>query len=231
MVSAIDNIVKQIHTGRLLVLILTLSLAFQANSQSYAPINVTCPPALVRSGENGLSLLETQYIFQRKLRATESLQAWLELVNLTDFNVSSFLANESNAPTLAIAFSGGGYRAMLNGAGVFQGTPPLAGFSFKGLDGRVMGNGNMSGFLQANVYISGLSGGSWLVGPVAVHDFATIDILQSDYWNLQVNLVAPAGLANKTKLYTDIYNQVQQKVDAGFNTYVHPDWIYLILEQ
>jgi lysophospholipase len=78
----------------------------------------------------------------------------------------------------------------------------------------------MSGFLQTNTYIAGLSGGSWLVGSVAVHDFATIDTLRTDYWHLQDNLVAPSGLANKTMLYTDIYDQVSQKSDAGFNTCV-----------
>jgi lysophospholipase len=78
----------------------------------------------------------------------------------------------------------------------------------------------MTGFLQANTYISGLSGGSWLVGPVAVHDFATVDILRNDYWHLQDNLVAPAGLVNKTTFYSDLYNEVQEKVDAGFDTCV-----------
>ena len=90
-------------------------------AQSYAPINVTCPTDLIRYGDNGLSPLEKQYIAQRRTKATENLATWLGLVGLQDFNVSSFLANQSNAPTLAIAFSGGGYRAMLNGAGVFQG--------------------------------------------------------------------------------------------------------------
>ena len=78
----------------------------------------------------------------------------------------------------------------------------------------------MSGFLQTNTYISGLSGGSWLVGPVAVHDFATVDTLRNDYWHLQDNLVAPPGLVNKTILYTELYDQVKQKSDAGFDTCV-----------
>jgi lysophospholipase len=76
----------------------------------------------------------------------------------------------------------------------------------------------MSGFLQANSYISGLSGGSWLVGPIAVHDFATIDTLRNDYWHLEDNLVLPSGFINKTRFYSDIIDQVQQKTDAGFDT-------------
>jgi lysophospholipase len=90
------------------------------------------------------------------------------------------------------------------------------------LDGRVQGNGIMSGFLQTNTYISGLSGGSWLIGAIAVHDFATIDTMRNNYWHLQDNLVSPAELLDKISFYDDIYYQVSQKVDAGFDTYVHP---------
>jgi lysophospholipase len=76
----------------------------------------------------------------------------------------------------------------------------------------------MSGFLQAHTYISGLSGGSWLIGAIAVHDFATIDTMRSNYWHLQDNLVIPSGLINEIEFYTDIYNEVAQKKDAGFDT-------------
>jgi len=86
-----------------------------------------------------------------------------------------------------------------------------------GLDGRIS-NGNISGFLQANTYISGLSGGSWLIGAIAVHDFATIDTMRNDYWHLLDNLVAPSGFISLVTFYDDIYDQVQQKADAGFET-------------
>lgn len=111
---------KEIQIG--LLFIWALNFAFLVNTESYAPINATCPPSLIRYGDNGLSPLESHYISQRQTKITENLKSWLELVNLQDFNVSAFLANTSNVPTLAIAFSGGGHRAMLNGAGVFQGT-------------------------------------------------------------------------------------------------------------
>src|SRR5947207_1735725 len=87
------------------------------------------------------------------------------------------------------------------------------------LDGRVQRSGKMPGFLQANTYISGLSGGSWLIGAIALHDFATIDTMRNDYWHLHDNLVAPAGFLNKVSFYEDIYNQVLQKLEAGFETY------------
>ena len=112
---------RQIQISRILF-IWALSLAFVVNAESYAPINVTCPSDLIRYGNNGLSHFESQYISQRQTRVTENLKSWLNFVNLQDFNASAFLSNTSNVPILAIAFSGGGYRAMLNGAGVFQGT-------------------------------------------------------------------------------------------------------------
>jgi hypothetical protein len=96
-------------------------LAGTAFAQSYAPINVPCPANLIRSGDVGLSPSELAYISQRKSKAAQNLHSWLEGLNLTNFNASDFLSNTSNVPTMALAFSGGGYRAMLNGAGVFQG--------------------------------------------------------------------------------------------------------------
>jgi len=105
----------------LLLLNVIVSLLSLVSALSYAPKNVTCPTNLIRYGNNGLSTQESSYISQRRTKATQNLQTWLERVNLDNFNVSAFLANQSNVPTLAIAFSGGGYRAMLNGAGVFQG--------------------------------------------------------------------------------------------------------------
>jgi lysophospholipase len=89
-----------------------------------------------------------------------------------------------------------------------------------GLDGRIAGNGNLTGFLQANTYIAGLSGGSWLIGAIAVNDFATIDTMRNDFWHLQDNLVAPSGFISLVTFYDDLYDQVQQKADAGFETYI-----------
>jgi lysophospholipase len=89
---------------------------------------------------------------------------------------------------------------------------------YLGLDGRVSGGGNVSGFLQTMTYIAGLSGGSWLIGPIAVHDFATINTMRNDYWHLNDNLIAPSGFVNAVEFYDAIFNQVQQKADAGFET-------------
>ena len=42
--------------------------------------------------------------------------------------------------------------------------------------------------------------------------------MRNDYWHLSDNLVAPSGFINLVTFYDDIYDQVQQKADAGFET-------------
>jgi len=79
----------------------------------------------------------------------------------------------SALPTLGIAVSGGGYRALMNGAGVLS-----------AFDERSSGSTDESGVggvLQSATYLSGLSGGSWLVGSVYVQNFSTVEgILDGD---------------------------------------------------
>ena len=74
----------------------------------------------------------------------------------------------------------------------------------------------MSGFLQTMSYISGLSGGSWLIGAIAVHDFATIDTMRSNYWHLHDNLVLPSK--DLASFYEEINKHVEEKERAGFDT-------------
>ena len=122
--SFCESVSIMARSRHLMLLNIVVGFVSLVSALSYAPKNVTCPANLIRYGDNGLSPLESQYISQRRTKATQNLQSWLERVNLDNFDVSAFLANQSNVPTLAIAFSGGGYRAMLNGAGVFQGIFP-----------------------------------------------------------------------------------------------------------
>ena len=105
----------------LLSLLWSSYLIASAMALSYAPIYVPCPDNLIRYGNDGLSPHESAYISRRKNKAGLNLLSWIQKLNLTGFDAMEFFANPSNVPTLALAFSGGGYRAMLNGAGVFQG--------------------------------------------------------------------------------------------------------------
>jgi hypothetical protein len=76
----------------------------------------------------------------------------------------------TGVPRIGIALSGGGYRAMLNGAGVIQ--------SFTGSDPNANGNGT-GGILDSSLYITGLSGGSWTIGSWALNNWPDMNTLVS----------------------------------------------------
>ena len=83
--------------------------------------------------------------------------------NLGDFSLEQYFSihsrNTSALPNVAIAFSGGGYRACLSGAGAIQ--------AFDSREGNLT-VGHLGGLLQSATYIAGLSGGSWLLGSIYV---------------------------------------------------------------
>ena len=84
-------------------------------------------------------------------------------LNIGGFDVNKYFrdnaGNSSVLPNIALAFSGGGYRACLNGAGAVQ-----------AFDSRepIAKAGKLGGLLQSSTYIAGLSGGGWLVGSIYV---------------------------------------------------------------
>ena len=90
------------------------------------------------------------------------------------FDVNAYLdrlsLNAEELPIIGIALSGGGYRALMNGAGAFA--------AFDNRTSNSTAQGHLGGILQAATYISGLSGGSWLVGSLYMQNFPTIqDVL------------------------------------------------------
>jgi lysophospholipase len=103
------------------------------------------------------------------------LRDFLARSNITGFNVGNYFdahaSDQSNLPNIGIAVSGGGYRALMVGAGA------LAAF-----DSRTSGStasGHLGGLLQSATYLTGLSGGSWLVGSMYGQNFASIQDLLS----------------------------------------------------
>ena len=100
---------------------------------------------------------------------------------------------------------------MLNGAGVFR-----------ALDRRTSRVPEFSGLMQGMNYMAGLSGGNWLVGGSALNDFASIDDLLDNHWNLDKSLVT--GVRGNPKQHVKgvlkyllgIKDQVREKAKAGF---------------
>ncbi|KAF9889347.1 Lysophospholipase 1 [Aspergillus nanangensis] len=194
----------------------------------YTPANVSCPATRpsIRSA-SALSSNETEWL---KLRRNETLQPMKDLLgrlNLTGFDATSYInqhaSNVSNLPNIAIAVSGGGYRAMTNGAG-----------AIKAFDDRTSGatdSGHLGGLLQSATYLSGLSGGGWLVGSVYINNFTTISDLQSSdrLWQLKTSILEGPDakhlqILSSAKYWDQLVKTVDGKKDAGFNTSLTDYW-------
>lgn len=103
----------------------------------YAPKPTSCPStALVRNADS-VNADEKNFVSSRKPKADKSLAAWLKKQG--NFNAAS-------QPLVGFTSSGGGYRALLETAGVIQ-----------AIDGRDSNFGT-SGIFQGLTYEAGLSG-------------------------------------------------------------------------
>lgn len=206
------------------VLPLALALLSGVSAKSdkenpYVPTHVDCPEdsTFVRRA-NALSPDEADWLKGRDSITKPVLIDWLKNSNLTDFDPQSFLSNDTIR--VGLAFSGGGYRAMLAGAG-----------QFAALDNRTTNStepGHMGGLVQASTYFAGLSGGNWLVGSIVINNFTSVQDLQAsdDVWDLSKSIFAPGGInVFKTLGYwDDIIDDVEAKKDAGWNTSLTDLW-------
>ena len=120
------------------------------------------------------------------------MQDFLSRMNISGFNVDNYFSkhssNADDLPNIALAFSGGGYRAMLNGAGALA--------AFDNRTAQSTSSGHIGGLLQASTYIAGLSGGSWLVGSVYINNFSSVEQLAStgpgnsgSFWQIQNSIL------------------------------------------
>jgi lysophospholipase len=131
----------------------------------------------------------------------------------------------SALPNIGIAVSGGGYRALMNGGG-----------ALKAFDSRTEGanqQGHLGGLLQSATYLSGLSGGGWLVGSLYLNNLTTVPALQADdtgtVWEFQDSLlVSPddtgISLFNTLGYWRDVMSDVDSKRDAGYEVSITDYW-------
>jgi len=176
---------------------------------TYAPISTSCPSTSLIRIADGLSDDEQAYRTARKAKADVALADWL-LKTSCGFDTSGEL------PTVALTSSGGGFRALLAGAGVIQ--------AFDGRDSNV----STSGLYQGLTYHSALSGGSWLLSSIIANDFATISSLM-EIWkpNFANGLFTPEG-SNATAVFADIDADIALKQAAGFKGTVADAWSRLL---
>ena len=171
----------------------------------YAPKESSCPSSpLVRPG-NALSPSETTYIANRKAKADASLKAWLTKVN-AEFGTGKL-------PSVGLTTSGGGYRALLTGAGVVQ-----------GLDNRDSNVGT-SGLYQGLTYHSGLSGGAWMLSSLAGNDWPSVSSLRDNLWGpaFDDNLLYASFLSNPTTFGPIAYDVISKNL-AGFPPTLTDPW-------
>lgn len=137
----------------------------------YTPASVPCPaqrPSIRNAA--ALSPAELAWLGTRRNNTVGPMRDLLRRLNITGLDTDAYINNNANnasaLPNIGIAFSGGGYRALMNGAGC------LAAFDSRTPDSTAAGH--IGGLLQSATYIAGLSGGSWLVGSIYTNNFTSV---------------------------------------------------------
>ncbi|KAH6838400.1 lysophospholipase catalytic domain-containing protein [Chaetomium sp. MPI-CAGE-AT-0009] len=194
----------------------------------YAPIEIACPAQrpVVRSAD-ALSSNESTWLGQRVGAIHSALIPLLERADIGDIDVRAYLQDitdhSGTLPRIGIAVSGGGYRALMNGAGA------LAAF-----DDRTSGStetGRLGGILQASTYVSGLSGGSWLVGSLYMANFTTVESIVgategflSQLWQFDETIIEGPATLSARDYYQQLQDAVDAKANAGYHITITDSW-------
>ncbi|KAI1349325.1 lysophospholipase [Xylaria sp. FL0043] len=200
-------------------------------SGDYAPTTVGCPSdkPSIRDAAT-LSPEETAWLKKRRANTVDPMKEFFKLANISDFDAANYVQSNVNnfsvVPNVAIAISGGGYRALLNGAGFIAAA-----------DARTPGAtdaGGIGNLLQASTYLAGLSGGGWLVGSIFANNFSSIPQLRdgqsgSSLWQFSNNILegpkdSGLSIVNTAQYWYDIADQVDDKRSAGYGISITDYW-------
>jgi lysophospholipase len=199
----------------------------QTAADAYTPSVGKCPsnfrlirePSTSPTSPQTLSAGESHYVQSRKSQVLPNAwRAYFQTVQGTGIflppYVGSLLNSETHeSPTLGIATSGGAYRAAIFGAGI------MTALDGRNATSRVAGTG---GLLQAATYLSGLSGGTWLISSLAQADFPTFPdlIFGSDTisgWNAAFDILQPGTDAQSNAAFAQtLVLESKGKADVGF---------------
>lgn len=201
-----------------------------AVSVGYAPAVVDCPSSrpTIRSAAT-LSQNETDWLAKRRAATVQPMADFIRRAGISGFDGAEYINNLSNnvsaLPNIGIAVSGGGYRALMNGAGFIAAA-----------DDRTPGStesGGIGGLLQATTYVAGLSGGGWLIGSLYSNNFSSVVDLRdgssgSAVWDFENSIFEGPreGIAviSTVSYWNDVREAVSSKADAGFQTSVTDYW-------
>ena len=201
-----------------------------AVSGGYAPAIVDCPSSrpTIRSAAT-LSQDETDWLAKRRAATVQPMADMIGRAGISGFDGAEYINNLSNnisaLPNIGIAMSGGGYRALMNGAGFIAAADDRTPGS--------TGSGGIGGLLQATTYVAGLSGAGWLGGSIYSNNFSTVVDLRdgssgSAVWDFENSIFEgpKEGIAviSTVSYWNDIHDAVTSKANAGFQTSVTDYW-------
>ncbi|KAI1414941.1 lysophospholipase catalytic domain-containing protein [Hypoxylon sp. FL1857] len=211
--------------------VLTGRASPDAPSGGYAPATVNCPQQrpTVR-GATALSQSEQNWLRTRRSKTVDPMVQFLKNANLSDFDAAGYVTSHSSnfsvVPNIGIAVSGGGYRALMNGAGFIAAA-----------DSRVPGStdkGGIGGLLQSSTYLAGLSGGGWLVSSIYGNNFSTVEQLRDGFqdsavWQFSNTIFEGPksrgiSIVNTVEYWDDVMDQVNDKRNAGYDVSITDYW-------
>jgi lysophospholipase len=144
---------------------------WKRDTSEYAPRFIECPsnPPIVQSAAI-LSSNETLRLPTRRNNIIWALRDILGRSNISGFDTNQYIDHAivipDELPSIGIAVSGGGSRALMAGAGVLA--------AFDNRTTNTTAPGQLGGILQASIYLSALSRGSWLIGSLYMQNFPSI---------------------------------------------------------
>jgi lysophospholipase len=151
------------------------------------------------------------------------MREFLVRANIAGFDAGQYIdnhrSNTSALPNIAISFSGGGYRALLNGAGALA--------AFDSRTPNSTSGGHLGGLLQASTYTSALSGGGWMLGSIFANNFTSVQNIldHDDVWQFQNSLftgppTTGIQILSTADYFSNLADTVSAKVNAPgeFNT-------------
>lgn len=193
------------------------------DGEGYAPTQTLCPTGSILRNASGIGSGEKAYLEKRQALVNDNLVDFFEqTARLSNFDAGSFVnrSKETRNISIGLSFSGGGYRAMLAGAG-----------QLLALDSRYedLNDRGMGGLLQSSNYITGLSGLSWLLGTLILNDWMSVaDVVKPDsgIWNLDDLIFNPSGINvfKTAEYYGELSNALDAKQDAGYSISITDVW-------
>lgn len=215
---------RQIEARRVAPVDYSLDPVKRATPQApngYAPAVVDCPSTrpTIRKADR-LSDSETSWLEKRRPKTVDPMKEFLSRANIPNFDASAYIEdrrdNTTALPNIALSFSGGGYRALLNGAGALS--------AFDSRTRNATSAGHLGGLLQSATYVSALSGGGWMIGSIYANNFTSVQNIQdlgenSEIWQFQNTLfegppTRGIQLLSTADYFHNLLDTVSDKVDS-----------------